>query len=267
MPFNGSPGTTFGKTFSGDVISLTDLDPLPGNYLASSGSIQFTIAAQDGSIELSSIRITINGSTGFTGSTDTFGPYFSALSTYQPEPSVDGYSFVFERTGGFVDEDVVIEVYAETNNGTKTTTSYSLTTISLISYPDLPLELPLHGIKISSFSGESQEGLLGGAAGQVFFSPGLENADVNVQLDVDDIEVKTYSLEMYNKKQVGNERPFVWGPPFAIVPPAYTFPPTVSTDYLPTLNDGNYVFVKTTDATVRGVLHDTILVEDVFIFY
>ncbi len=268
MPSNGF-GASFGNNFGGGgIIYVTDLNPAPNALIAPGSPIEFSLGVAGDLISLDSIKITIAGEEAYDGSTDSFSSNFSAGSSYSYNGTINGYDFVIVRDPFYDIDDVLIFVTASSSGGSDTTQTWSLQNNQADVYPETPLNSILTIIPLSRFSGESQEGLLEGAAGQVFFSSGLVEADQNVQIDVDSVEVKTENVERYRHPVENNNHPFVLGPPLPVAPggsPDFPNYPTVANH--PVLNDARYGLVKLTNFTVHGVLTDTLTSEVVDILY
>ena len=268
MPTSVGYGASFGNNFGGGgLIYLVGLNPLPNTQIVGNAPIQFTVGVQGGLIDLSSIQVTVAGEFAFDGSVPAFTPQYSS-STYHYDGNNNGYSFSISRTGGYVVPTVTVSVTARTTDGATTTQTYSVIAFQSVQYPPAPVGTALISMSVSSFSGEYDSGLLADADGLLFISPSLFVPNPSVSVDVDDVEVRTRASDHYDVPAVGNSRPFLLGPPFAAPPvgsPA--FPPVVSSNYLPVFNDPGFTFLKTTGATIVGVLHDTILSKDTVILY
>lgn len=267
MPVNVGYGASYGNNYGGGgIISVFAISPTPNSLLDDGYPIDFTIGVSGSMIDLESIHITVGGEPAFDGSSTSFGAKFTAGSSYEYSSTYNGYSFSLFRFGGYPTDSVTVVIFAKSNDGAESTQIYSLQTIPAPQYPPFVFGETLHSIPISSFSGESNAGLLNGALGQVFFTTGLIQADTNVQIDVDDIRVKTESAEKYQVNVEDNLRPLLWGPPQLSPPIDQIYPPIISSDYSPVFN-GEFSFVKTTKFTVRGVYHDNVSGEDTEIYY
>lgn len=212
MPSNGLKNSFGDNSVNTGFGFLTNQNPPPNSVLASGDPILFTIGSNTSPVDLSSIKITVCNETSFDGSGPLFDPVYLVGSAYSPNLGLNGYDFSLVRSGGFSSSDVVLVVRAKTTNGSPFVSIYSLRTNNFVSYPPLSQGLPLNSIPIGSLSGESHSGLLGGTAGQIFFSPGIHDANPDVSLDVDDIRLITYSSDKYVTPQTNNARPFLLGP-------------------------------------------------------
>lgn len=268
MPVNVGNGASFGNNFGGGgIIYVDNIVPAPNTLVLPSVTLNFTIAVNGGMVDLASIQITTMGEPAFDGSIPAFDALYSS-STYTYNPSANGYDFAITRTGGFIGNGIPVTIVASTIDGAVTNQIYSVQTNITPAYPPTPFGVALIAIPMDRFSGEITSGLIGEDEGQVFLSPGLVDANPLVQLDVDDVRLSTDNAEHCFVKQTNNLRPFVWGPPFSSPPVgAPVFPPLISTQYMPTLNNPEYSFVKNEDYSVVGVLHDTILDTDTIILY
>ena len=328
MPSNVGYGASVGNNFgAGGVIFVSNVSPSPNTLIGPGGTVNFTLGVQGGLISLSTVRVTIVGENGFDGSVPAFGAHYASGSTYHYNASVNGYDFSFARTSGFLSSDVLVVITGSTTDGATTTQTYSLLATPAPQYPLTPFGSALVTIPIGKFSGEATSGLLSGAAGQVFVTPGLDVANTSVSLDVDDVQVLTHTADHYDIPQTDNSRPLLWGPPKSVVtfsisgvtshlgviriatssphgfisgqtvtvsgvvgvpangswkvsvvssvtfdlvgsvfsgayvsgglagPPV--FPPPDDSAYTPVLNDPNFTFLKTTQASVVGELTDT----------
>lgn len=268
MPVNVGYGASYGNNYGGGgIISISNINPSPNTLLGDGFPIDFTIGVTGSIIDLESIYITVGGELAFDGSSATFGPKFIAGSSYGYSAPFNGYSFSLIRFGGYPTDNAAIVISARSNDGAESVQTYSVQTIPAPQYPLFVFGSKLHSIPLSKFSGESNQGLLNGALGQVFFTTGLVEADPSVQIDVDDIQVKAESAEKYVPNLENNLRPLLWGPPLSVIPPSPpVYPPVVSVDYVPVFN-GEFSFVKTTKFTVHGTYHDNITGDDTEIFY
>ncbi len=265
MPTSTKNNVFVGNNFDGDeVLYLTGQVPEPNGLVVDSNPIQFVIAARGGAVELSTVRIVISGNVIFDGVSSNFSPAYST-STF--EETDDGYLFSLINSAAYTISVITLVVIARTSNNELVTLIYSIRVLQTVEYSTQP-ESALTTIPVEYMTGECDTGYFSGSAGLVFASPSLFIANPSVTLDIDDIEVRTHTADHYDIPQTDNSRPFVFGPPLASPPPgAPIFPPYPTPDYLPVFNDPTFTFIKTTGASIVGVLHDTTFDEDIVILY
>lgn len=260
-------GTNYGyNQKGGDIPYLTSLVPAPNSLIPLDGYIRFTLGVNDGLIDLTTVRITIASVLAFDGSMASFLGDFAG-SDYVPVDN--GYRFNLLKSSAYNSRVVTVLVEASTYGRTDINQSYQVTVNSLSDYPPVPYGTELNMVPVSRFTGEVQSGPLAGGQGLMFVSPSLTFSSSGNQIDLDSAEVATQAGDAYAQDSGDNLRPFLWGPPLPIPPvPIPVFPPQFNVpNYMPVWNDPNYGFLKTTQRSVIGVMHDTISLEDTVILY
>lgn len=122
-------------------------------------------------------------------------------------------------------------------------------------------------IPLERFSGEWKSPILNNSNGSIFISPSLQSENPTNEILVASVETSSNSGDTYNvyiDNQPPNQRPFLLGPPAAsgrVYPPDVTDP-----DYLPVFND-QFTLLGTSKSNISAVMHDTVTLEDTFIFY
>lgn len=258
-------GANFGDNFGGGgIIRLSGLNPAPFGTITANSTFHASVGVAGALISLATVTVIVGGETAF--SNGSFQGTFVSSSTYQYNPSLNGYDFKFVKTGGYVVSPVQVTVLAETRDGATTTQTYQLFAELPVTYPPIPFNQPLGYVSLEKFSGEAGGPLLGQAQGLAFFSPALTSR-ANSQIDVQDFEVKTDASDKYAAPPGSNNRPWLWGPPPA-VPPVNppVFPPVYSSQYEPHFNRG-FCFLKTTQRSVYGVMTDTMTSDTTVILY
>lgn len=268
MPVSSGYGTSVGKNFGGGgVINLVGVAPSPGSLATPSSAVQFTVSVSGDLVSLATVQVTISGEFAFDGSAPAFSSQY-ASSTYHYSATDNGYTFNVVRTGGWITDTVTVTVVAQTVQGVPSTHVFSFYSTSTVHYPGVPSAGPLNAVPLSAFTGEYKSGLLAGTNGAVFFSPALlATGAVAASVDVDNVEVRTHSAESYVPRQTDNSRPFVWGPPGGTDLGSPPFPPNFNSHYSPSLNNPNFTFLKTTGASVTGVLQDVTTGAEIRLLY
>ncbi len=260
------PGPGFGADVGqnwggGGIIYLTNLIPQPNSPI-SGDAIHFTIGVQGGLIDLSSIQIIVSSTLAFSGNPPTFSGGF-ATSSYSYSVPDNGYTF--SLVSSFIGT-VTIQVSASTFDGSTTTQTYQVS--GPVNYPPTPFGVTIGSVSIDSFSGEAKSGILAGGHGQVFFGPAVTNSNTGSQIDLDNIETVAHAADTYNADPTNSAsqggRPWLWGPPTAVLP-ARVFPPDLNIpNYNPCWNSWNgspstapFVFLSTTKSTITGILTNT----------
>lgn len=252
----------------GGLPYLSSLVPVPNFLIPIDGYVRFTLGVHGSSINLSTVRITVESKIAYDGSTDTFGADF-LTSSYTSESGDNGYRFNILKTSSYINQFVTVIVEAETVSGVSTVQSYQVVSSELVDYPPVPYGVELGGIPIERFSGEPETGLLSGAAGLVFASPALKFQSSGSQIDIDKVEIATQGGDEYYPIVGDNLRPFLWGPPPLVPPvPIPVFPPQFDVlNYMPVWNGSAFGFLKTTERSVLGVLYDTVSLQTTYVLY
>jgi len=259
-------GQNVGQNVGGGGIPyLTDLTPLPEDFIPNDLHVHLTVGVQGSLIDLSKTKIYLSFLLVFDGSTVTFTPDFVTGSSFIYDAPNNGYAFDIQVPLVHLEAMAVVEVSTSTTDGTDSTQTYSFR--GGPDYPPTPFGAVIGEIFLNRFSGESQEGLLSGSQGLVFMSPALQTANSGNEVDIDSLESRVITSDPYELAQTPNPRPFLVGPPLPVPPISPPpFPPQFSDSYIPVLNDPNYALMNT-KPTVRGVMFDSVSLETSVILY
>lgn len=259
-------GQNFGFNVGGGGIPyLTNLIPLPDDFIPGDSHVHLTLGVQGSLIDISKTNIYFSGMLVFDGSIPAFTTDFLSGSSFSYSDVDNGYIFDIQVPDEHLEAIVVVEVDTKTTDGTINSQSYSFH--GGPDYPPMPFGVILGEVPLHRFSGESQTGLLAGANGLVFVSPALENAVSGNEIDVDFVESRVRASEQYQPPlpPEGNPKPFLVGPPPA-VPSGLPWPPQFSDDYIPVLNDPGFALMNTSPQIV-GVMVDTTFLTTSVILY
>lgn len=266
MPKPTGMGTNMGYLMGGgSLIRIYSPVPDENGFIPLDDFIRFTVGVEGSLIKLDTVRIEINSELAFDGTIPGYVGLYSGSSDYIYIPANNGYRFNIKRSFAYPDAVVPVHIVAETTDGGGTDQTYNVKAFSTPVYPPVALDAPYGNVPLDAFSGEADSGLLAGAQGLVFFSPSLTRSSNSNQVDFNFIELVARPKEVYTQPDVGNIRPFLSGPPFAVPPPSI-FPPQYNATYFPVLN-GNYTLMGTTKRNVIGVLFDTTFFTSTQIIY
>lgn len=127
----------------------------------------------------------------------------------------------------------------------------------------IPFNKRLGSVPLTRFTGHVDSGMLEDSGRSVFFSPALTTPASGTEIDVSNVQVRTFACDTYSPPQPATDnaetkRPFLFGPPPA-APSGRPYPPDVSVpSYVPVLNDSTYALMSVKPGTaIRGELLNT----------
>lgn len=220
------------------------------------GFVVLTVGTLLDSIDLSTVKLYIDDLLIFDGSDPVFVGDYSSLSTYQVSVPDNGYIFNVKKSPNFSLLNMVVAVEAA---GTidPTVQQFEIP-ISLCAAlpsdaaPPIDPSIPVGGVGISAFSGESsQHPMIGDSSGLLFISPSLnDQSNSGSDISLNSLEFTTNVCDEYIPQDKPNSRVFLFG---FVAKPARTWPPNISVGYAPKINS-SFRFLPGKKASVRGYL-------------